>query len=106
MAALRIKKEYALYVKRNKRTIVIDKLKEEGFIVLRRGKYFYFKIKNPETKRYFSTQEYLTINPEIGVEENMKEILSKLAKKYPYSIEQAKKRKNVLWEIKVITWDR
>ena len=93
LAALRIKQEYAQYLEKNKRSIIINTLKEEGFIVLEDGRYFYFKIKNPETKRYFSTREYFRVDYDIGAEENIEKILNKLAETYPYSIEQAKKRK-------------
>ena len=96
LAALRIKQEHEQYIERNKNRIIIDKLKEEGFIILKGQGFYYFKIKNPKTKRYFAPDIYFRINDKIGVEENIEQILNKLAKKYPYSIEQAKKRKERL----------
>ena len=98
LAALRIKEEYAEYVKRNKNSIVVNKLKEKGFIVLNQdhSAMVYFKVRDPITKRYSKTDYNYQINHELSVEENVKSIIDELLKKYPHALKDAEKRSDRL----------
>ena len=99
LAALRIKEEYAEYVRRNKYSIVVNNLKEKGFIVLNQGsrdESIYFKIRNPLTKRYKRTDWDYQINSDLSVEENIKNIIDELLKNYPHALKDAEKRSNRL----------